>query len=151
VLSALAIVAPGIETNRLVTMTTTLHVRIGSKPDRSTLEDDLEAIDTGGMPSANESTLSVADLETFGRIFRPTNLEFLEAIVEHEPESIRGLARLVDRNPPEVLDNVNELEDYGLIELREEGRSKRPVVWYDELDIDIPLGQPPSGSDVAAP
>jgi len=86
------------------------------------------------------------DLETFGRVFRSTNLELLEAIVEHEPESIRELARLVDRNPPEVLENVNELADYGLIELEEDGRAKRPVVWYDEIDADIPL-TPPSGQD----
>jgi len=84
-------------------------------------------------------TLSIEDLETFGRVFRSTNLELLEAIVEHEPESIRELARLVDRNPPEVLDNVNELADYGLIELEENGSAKRPVVWYDEIDADLPL------------
>lgn len=27
----------------------------------------------------------------------------------------------------------------GIIDLVEEGQSKRPVVWYDELDIKIPL------------
>jgi predicted transcriptional regulator len=132
-------------------MTPTLHVRIGSTPDRNELEANLEAIDADEMPAATGSTLSVADLETFGRIFRPTNLELLEAIVEHEPGSIRELARLVDRNPPEVLDNVNELEDFGLIELHEEGRSKRPVVWYDEIDVDIPLGDSDSSPPDVAP
>ena len=86
-----------------------------------------------------------ADLQpisTFGRVFHSTNLELLEAIVEHEPGSIRELARLVDRNPPEVLDNVNELADYGLIELEETGSAKRPVVWYDEIDADLPLTAP---------
>lgn len=29
--------------------------------------------------------------------------------------SIRELARIVDRNPPEVLENVNELADYSLV------------------------------------
>ncbi len=83
--------------------------------------------------------LSIEDLETFGRVFRATNLELLAAIVEHEPESIRGLARLVDRHPPEVLENVHELADYGLLELEDEGSAKRPVVWYDEIDVDLPL------------
>lgn len=119
-------------------MTRTLHVQV--KPaDRSGLEDRLEAIDAGDDVVPGDSTLSIEDLETFGRVFRSTNLELLEAIVEHEPESIRELSRFVDRNPPEVLENVNELSDYGLIELKEEGRAKRPVVWYDEIDVDLPL------------
>jgi len=87
------------------------------------------------------STLSVEDLETFGRIFRPTNLKLLEAIADHEPDSIRELARIVGRHPPEVTENVTELANYGLVELEQNGRAKRPVVWYDEINIDLPIGQ----------
>jgi predicted transcriptional regulator len=131
-------------------MTRTLHIRLGPT-DHSDLEEALGALDAGDDTEPYPSRLSVESLEMLGRIFRATNLELLQTILEHEPESIRELARLVERHPPDVLDNLNELEDYGLIELRDAGRAKRPVVWYDELDIDIPLGQPPSGSDVAAP
>jgi len=119
-------------------MTRTLHVTI-EPTDHSDLEERLEAIDAGEDVAPSESTLSIEDLATFGRIFRSTNLELLETIVEHEPESIRELARFVDRHPPEVLENVNELADYGLIELEQHGQSKRPVVWYDEIDVDLPL------------
>lgn len=127
-------------------MTRTLHVQIGKKPDRSNLEETFEALDAADEEPAESAdpTLSVENLETFGRLFRPTNLELLEAIAEHQPESIRELARLVDRHPPDVLDNVTELEDYGLIELEEHGRSKRPVIWYDEIDADIPLSAEPA-------
>jgi len=133
-------------------MTRTLHIRLGSS-DHSDLEDTLGAIDDSDDIETHPSELSVESLDTLARIFRRTNLELLRAISEHEPESIRDLARSVDRHPPDVLDNINELEDYGLIELRDEGRATRPVVWYDELDIDIPLGQPPdsSSTDVATP
>lgn len=119
-------------------MTRTLHVRI-APTDRSDLEDRLAAIDAGEDVASGAPMLSIEDLETFGRVFRATNLELLAAIVEHEPESIRGLARLVDRHPPEVLENVHELADYGLLELEDEGSAKRPVVWYDEIDVDLPL------------
>jgi predicted transcriptional regulator len=37
------------------------------------------------------------------------------------------------------LENVNELADYGLLKLEEDGQAKRPVVWYDEIDVDLPL------------
>ncbi|MFA9427238.1 MarR family transcriptional regulator [Natronorubrum sp. A-ect3] len=122
-------------------MTQTLHVRINSSSDRNDLEDTLAALDAGESVDPKPSTLSVEDLETFGRIFRPTNLELLEAIANHEPDSIRELARIVGRHPPEVTENVTELADYGLVELEQNGRAKRPVVWYDEIDIDLPIGQ----------
>jgi len=122
-------------------MTRTLHITIGTRPDHSDLEDTLGAIDAGEAVDPNPSRLSIESLATFGRIFRPTNLELLEAIVEHEPSSIRELARLVDRHPPEVTENVHELADYGLIELEDDGRAKRPTVWYDEFEFsgDVPI------------
>lgn len=127
-------------------MTRTLHVQIGSTPDRSDLGDTLAAIDAGEEVSPPPSRMAVESLETFHRVFRPTNLELLHAIAEHEPESIRELARLVDRHPPEVTDNVTELANYGLIELEENGRAKRPTVWYDEIQVegDISLRESPS-------
>jgi predicted transcriptional regulator len=128
-------------------MTHTLHVTIGTPADRSALDDRLAAIDAGEDVEPADATLAVESLETFGRIFRPTNLRLVEAITTHEPESLRELARIVDRNPPDVLDNINELETYGLIELVEEGRSKRPVVWYDEINVDMPLTDSSSDSD----
>jgi len=121
-------------------MTRTLHVTIQSVSDRADLEADLAGIDAGEAIDPQDPTLAIEDLETFGRIFRGTNLELLEAIVDTEPASIRELADAVDRHPPDVLANVRELEDYGLLELEQDGRAKRPVVWYDEIDADIPLG-----------
>lgn len=91
--------------------------------------------------SPRPATLTIERLETFGRIVRPTNLTRLEAIDEHHPDSIRDLVRLVDRHTPEVAANVNELSDYGLIEVEEDGRAKRPTIWYDEIEFsgDVPL------------
>ena len=135
-------------------MTRTLHVYIGSGPDRTDLKDSLAALDEGDAVDAEPSTLVVESLETFGRIFRPTNLELLEAIAEHEPDSIRELARLVERHPPEVTENVTELENYGIIELRDSGRAKKPRLWYDEIEIsgDVPLhGLSGDGNATAAP
>jgi len=122
-------------------MTRTLHITIGTRPNRTGLEKRLASIDDGEAVDSNPSRLSIESLATFGRIFRPTNLELLEAIVEYEPASIRELARIVDRHPPEVTENVHELADYGLIELEDEGRAKRPTVWYDEFEFSggVPL------------
>jgi predicted transcriptional regulator len=92
-------------------MTRTLHITIGTRPDRTDLEDRLGTLDAGEDVDPHPSQLSIESLATSGRIFRPTNLALLEGIVEHEPESIRELAHLVDRHPPEVTENVHELAE----------------------------------------
>ena len=131
-------------------MRVTLEIRLGPA-DHGDLEAGLDALDAGESIEPRPAVLTVESLETLGRVFRPTNLELLGAILDHEPSSIRELARSVDRHPPEVLDDVHELADYGLLELESEGRSRRPVVWYDELDVSIPLDAEGPRRDTAAP
>jgi predicted transcriptional regulator len=130
-------------------MARSLHIQIGKRPDQSDLDERLGAIDAGEDIDSRPSRLSIESLDTFGRIFRPTNLELLEAIGEHEPDSIRDLARLVDRHPPEVTENVHELNDYGLIELEEDGRALKPTLWYDKIEFsgDVPLAGLDGGSE----
>lgn len=120
-------------------MTRTLHVSIGSSIDHDDVRETLAALDRGDDGEPTEPELHIDSLATFGRLFRTTNLELLRAIVAHEPESIRALARTVGRNPTEVLENLDELEAHGLVESEQDGRARRPVVPYDSIDVDIPL------------
>lgn len=120
-------------------MTRTLHVTIEADADNADLAETFAALDAGETVESAEPTLSIESIEAFGRVFRPVNLALLRAIADHEPESIRALARIVDRHPPEVTENVHELADVGLIEIEEDGRSMRPVIWYDDIDVDIPI------------
>lgn len=112
-------------TDQPMAKSNTLRVRIGTS-----------ATDVDPRTAA----LTIESLDTFGRVFRSTNLELLEAIVEDQPGSIRELARTVDRHPPAVHKHVTELAEHGVVELVDDGRAKRPTVWYDELRIDVPLG-----------
>jgi predicted transcriptional regulator len=71
----------------------------------------------------------------------------IRAIVQHEPASIRETARLVERDVSQVHRNLVELEELHLIDLVDDGNAKRPVVWYDAIDIDLPLLTPTVESD----
>jgi Predicted transcriptional regulator len=62
-------------------------------------------------------------------------------IAQDEPASIREAARLVDRDIKQVSTNLERLAAYNVIEFIEDGRAKRPVVKYDEIDIQLPLRQ----------
>lgn len=129
--------------------TKTLHVRV--EPTESFHErvlDRLGEIDDGRRePFEDRYGLSVTDFNALSRVFSETNLTLLQTIAAHEPESIRETARIVDRGTKEVHQNLTELAELGLIEFEEHGRAKRPTVFYDEIEVTVPL--PPSEDDEA--
>ncbi|WP_324761178.1 transcriptional regulator [Haloarcula montana] len=125
----------------------TLHVRFRESSDHD-IEEALAAIDRGETP---EPHLEVVyhDPADIHRVTRPKSLELLRAIVQHEPASIRETARHVHRDVSKVHRNLIELEELHLVELVDDGQSKRPAVWYEAIDIDLPLLSPEVESDEA--
>lgn len=119
----------------------TLHVRIadsGSYFDR--LEEAVDDIENGvDEASTGERGLSLPDEEALARVFSAQNLQLIRAIAQHEPSSMRHLATIVDRDIKNVSQNLNGLESLGLIDLVDEGRAKRPVVPYDEIEVIYPV------------
>ena len=79
--------------------------------------------------------LSLPDEAALARVLSETNLELLRTIGREEPDSVRELARLVDRDVKNVSTAVNELADLGLVEFETNGRAKSPRIWYDDLEV----------------
>jgi len=73
------------------------------------------------------------------QVFTPRAIDLVQAIAREEPESMREAARLVDRDIKQVSENLGRLAEYDVVEFVDEGRAKRPVVPYDEIDIQLPL------------
>jgi predicted transcriptional regulator len=118
----------------------TLTVRVESASDfHDRVERRLESIESGNR-EAGESTLSVTDDATLSRIFDETTLALLRTISTHEPASMRETARLVDRDVKDVSRQLHELDEIGVVEIEDAGRSKRPVVPYDEIAVRVAVG-----------
>ena len=134
---------------------TTLHITVG---DREQLRDDaLEvaaAIDDaapGDEPALPDdldgrSVLQFGSYDDLVDSLTPLRLELIRAIAEHEPQSMREAARLVDRDVSDVHGDLQLLEVLGILEFEEggPGGAKRPVVPFDriEMHIDYPLMDP---------
>ena len=73
------------------------------------------------------------------QVFTPRAIDLVQAIAQEEPESMREAARLVDRDIKQVSENLGRLAEYDVVEFVDDGRAKRPVVPYDEIDIQLPL------------
>jgi predicted transcriptional regulator len=65
------------------------------------------------------------------------DLDLIRVISEHEPTSIRQTAELVGRDVKNVHGNLATLEALNVIEFVQEGRSKRPVVPYDDIEMSV--------------
>jgi predicted transcriptional regulator len=83
--------------------------------------------------------LSFETTDQLAQVFTPRTIDLLQAVAQEEPASIREAARLVNRDIKQVSENLDRLEEYGVVEFVPDGRAKRPVVPYDEIDIQLPL------------
>ena len=130
-----------------MTKNQTLEVRLDSDEQHSELLEDIRALEND--EEVDERHVLVLESETeLQRLLSPSNLELLRAIRKHEPESMRAVADLVGRDFKEVHRNLTELDALNVIDLQDEGQAKRPVVRFDEIDIELSLET--GDTDIAA-
>jgi len=94
-----------------------------------------------------QDTRFIINFEAFddiARLMRTSNLELIEAIVSAEPASIRQLAETVDRDYREVHRNLGELESLGVIEFKQEGSRKKPILRGGTENINFSIRFPRS-------
>lgn len=119
---------------------TTLHVTVGEGDQlEERARHRIAAAEAGEDLADTQPVLNVESYADLARLFSETNLELIEAIATADPASMRETAALVNRDFKEVHRNLTELETLGLIELRQEGRSKRPIVPFDNIEVAIDL------------
>jgi predicted transcriptional regulator len=116
---------------------TTLHVRIGER--ERTRQERLDRIEAAerGEPVEERHILNIERERDVARILSEVNLELLRTIAEQEPQSMRETAELVERDFKEVHRNLTELNELNLVEFEQDGRSKRPVVRFDEIQLEL--------------
>ena len=109
--------------------------------------DAIETLDAGESLQATP-TLSFESYDELMATLTPRVLDLIEAIRHEEPASINETARVVDRDVKNVHEELSRLAQLGIVFFEEEGRSKQPVVWFDELVINLPF-EKPAGDDTA--
>lgn len=93
----------------------------------------------GGESVDSTPTISVGSYDELMETLTPRVLDLIEAIRREKPGSINETARVVDRDVKNVHEELSRLAQLGIIYFEEEAQSKRPVVWFDELVIELPF------------
>ena len=128
----------------------TLHVRIDSTEEtRAELRKRVRALERG-EEADDMLVLNLHNEADLARIVSPTNLELLRAVARRDPQSMREVADIVDRDYRDVHRNLSELAALNVVRFEESGRSKRPVVDFDEIEVEIPVADDATGTDVAS-
>jgi len=81
-----------------------------------------------------EDNITVEDVNVF-EVLSPRRVELLEYLMNHEIASMRKLADNLHRNYKNVYDDLQALSKYGLVELRESGRSLKPCSIITNLEV----------------
>ena len=102
-----------------------------------------------GEPADSTPTLSFHSYDDLMSTFTASTLELIATIRREQPASMNETARAVDRDVKNVHEQLTRLESLGVIYFAEEGQSKRPVVWFDDLVIDIDVTDESETADPA--
>jgi predicted transcriptional regulator len=135
------------EREQLRTASTLVVTVKSSNEFHDDVTDDIESLEHGDSVDATP-TLSFTSYDELMETLTPRVLDLIEAVRREEPSSINESARVVDRDVKNVHEELSRLAQLGIIFFEEDGQSKRPVVWFDELVINLPFG--PEAGDTAA-
>lgn len=129
----------------------TLVVTVKSPSEfHNDISDGIEAL---GRDDAVDSapTLSFTSYDDLMGTLTPRVLDLIEAIRREAPGSINETARVVDRDVKNVHEELSRLAQLGIIFFEQDGQSKRPVVWFDELVINLSFDPETADTATAAP
>jgi predicted transcriptional regulator len=118
----------------------TLEIRNEPPEDtRQEFREKLEDLQNDDTPNPDDMHVLNVTGKQLHRLTSTKNVELIRAVSDHQPDSINELAEKLERGYKEVHRNVSQLEEMGVLELEQDGRSKKPVFGYDEIDIQISL------------
>ncbi|CAA6606349.1 conserved hypothetical protein [Rhodospirillaceae bacterium LM-1] len=124
---------------------TTLRIGIRSHQEAKA---HLLAIARGQAKRAkNEPTVWLTSLASLAQLLNEENMALLGTIRDGKPASLTELAEITGRSLPSLSRTLAKMEEYGLIEIAEAGRSKAPRLTFDRLEIVV---DQVSGEKVAA-
>lgn len=123
-------------TRRHAVKRATIQVRRGSARALRQAGQQFIAAWHGGAGPPGEWVVTFASLAALFRTLTPRRWELIEVLQRCGPQSVRGLARRLQRDAKRVYEDVNELAQLGLIERTDDARMQVPFeIIHTHFDI----------------
>jgi predicted transcriptional regulator len=82
------------------------------------------------------SGVQVISWESAETVLTPKRRELIETLRETTPESVRGLARELDRDKSQVSNDLSTLAELGVIQYEKNGNAKAPRLTQDHIVVE---------------
>ena len=92
---------------------------------------------TKGETVQKKTAIYFNNLKEMRKVLTEKRLELLKAIKDKKPASVYELARMVNRDIKNVLQDLSYLQELGLVEITETRDKKIPHVGYDKIALEI--------------
>lgn len=125
--------AQELDANSAANYPETLRLTVGSAGD--IFDQTRDQLTTDGV--ADEAVRSFESIADVRQLLTDRRVEVMRAIMTDTPASISDLADRLDRNYADVHGDVQVLAEHHIIYFETDGRSKRPVIPYDRVRLDI--------------
>jgi predicted transcriptional regulator len=86
-------------------------------------------------PGAGEPKIWFTSMRSLAEVLSDDNRALLRVIREQKPESLSRLAEITGRAPSNLSRTLKTMEHYGLVEMRRDVRTVRPIVKVSEFVI----------------
>jgi predicted transcriptional regulator len=112
---------------------------VGVKPLDDVLKEAGETFErlTKGKAVKQKRAVYFVNLKEMRRVLTEKRLEILKAIRDRKPSSVYALARMVDRDLKNVLQDISYLQELGIVTVTETGMKKIPHFDYDRISIEV--------------
>jgi len=90
-------------------------------------------------PDLSPDRILVIDIgkETFNKVLSPSRLELIRVINNKKPKSIGELVNYLNRPVESISRDLKILSNYGILELVQIGKTKKPVIEKDMMLIPL--------------
>ncbi len=94
-------------------------------------------------PKKGEPKVWFESVQSMAQVLSNANQELLEAILRHEPASMKELADITGRKPGNLSRTLHNMQRYGLVELRKQKTTLKPIVKARDFRIEFGLNVEP--------
>ena len=129
------------------------ELKITSTPYEQHKADALDRVKRWESGEDVPHVVNFQDASRLQRVLTPRRLELIRSLLEGSADSIRDLADRLDRDVRQVHDDVDLLNEYGIVRFHEDGTAKGPFIPYETISIEVELSKPtgePSDSTASA-
>ena len=116
-----------------------VHIEIKSLDDALKEAGEVYGCASKGKAVRQKTAVYFGNLKEMRRVLTEKRLELLKVVKDKKPQSVYALAKMLERDLKNVLQDVEYLRELGIIDVEETGDKKIPFVRFDKISFEVAI------------